>query len=319
VDVDAATQRGIVVMNTPGGNTISTAEHTFSMMMALARNIPQAQASMKEAKWDRKSFQGVELYNKTLGIIGLGRIGSEVARRAIAFGMRVLAYDPYLSLARAKSLQVEVVELNELFERADWITAHMPLSDETQGMIGRDAFARMKKGVRILNCARGGIVDEAALAEALSSGKVGGAARTGDDDLDPALHRGPGVLRHEVRSTVGRNDPHLVRDAQLLEHVHRVLHRLQVGLTAHDDAHEGSGHGSLQQLVAFRARDSGAPDSDPTSKVPVSRPPAADRPRRKVKRWQAGPRSVSPKLLAYRAPARPDAQPASFSYAPQWP
>jgi len=176
VDVDAATQRGIVVMNTPGGNTISTAEHTFSMMMALARNIPQAQASMKEAKWDRKSFQGIELYNKTIGIVGLGRIGGEVARRAIAFGMRALAYDPYLSLARAKSLQVELVELNDLFERADWITVHMPLSDETRGMIGRDAFARMKKGVRILNCARGGIVDEAALAEALKSGKVGGAA-----------------------------------------------------------------------------------------------------------------------------------------------
>lgn len=176
VDVDAATQRGVIVMNTPGGNTISTAEHTFSMMLSMARNIPQAHASMKNGQWDRKSFQGVELYNKTLGVVGLGRIGGEVARRAIAFGLRVLAYDPFLSMARAKSLQVEVVELNELLERSDIITVHMPFSDETKGMIGRPAFAKMKKGVRILNCARGGIVDEAALAEALESGKVAGAA-----------------------------------------------------------------------------------------------------------------------------------------------
>lgn len=176
VDVEAATQRGIVVMNTPSGNTISTAEHTFSMMLALARSIPQAHASMKDGKWDRKSFQGVELFNKTLGIVGLGRIGGEVARRAIAFGMRVLAYDPFVALARAKSLQVEPVELNDLLERADWITVHMPLSDETRSMINREALARTKPGVRILNCARGGIVDEVALAEALTSGHVAGAA-----------------------------------------------------------------------------------------------------------------------------------------------
>ncbi len=176
VDVDAATQRGMVVMNTPSGNTISTAEHTFSMMMALARNIPQAHLSIREGKWDRKSFLGTELYNKTLGIIGLGRIGSEVARRAIAFGMRVLAHDPFLSLSRAKSLQVELVDFNELIQRSDFITVHMPLSEETKGMIGHDAFAQMKMGARVLNCARGGMIDETALAEALASGKVSGAA-----------------------------------------------------------------------------------------------------------------------------------------------
>src|SRR5437868_5429148 len=125
VDVEAATQRGIVVMNTPSGNTISTAELTFSMLMALARKIPQAHMSMKEGKWDRKAFSGVELYNKTLGILGMGRIGSEVARRAIAFGMRVLAYDPYLTMSRAKALQVELVELNEIYPQADFITVHM--------------------------------------------------------------------------------------------------------------------------------------------------------------------------------------------------
>ncbi len=176
VDVDAATRRGIIVMNTPGGNTISTAEHTFSMMMALARNIPQAHGSMKAGKWDRKSFEGVELYNKTLGIVGMGRIGSEVARRAIAFGMRVLVYDPFLSLSRAKSLQVEVCELDEIYSRSDFITVHVPMTDETRGMINRDTIAKMKDGVRLINCARGGIINEKDLSDAIRSGKVAGAA-----------------------------------------------------------------------------------------------------------------------------------------------
>src|SRR5438552_3149183 len=147
VDVEAATQRGVVVMNTPSGNTISTAELTFSMLMALARNIPQAHMSMKAGEWNRKAFHGIELFNKTLGVLGMGRIGSEVARRAIIFGMRVLAYDPYLSLSRAKALQVELVELDEIYARADFITIHMPMSDETRGMINAAAFAKMKKGV----------------------------------------------------------------------------------------------------------------------------------------------------------------------------
>lgn len=176
VDVETATQRGIVVMNTPSGNTISTAELTFSMLMALARKIPQAHASMKAGEWNRKAFQGVELYNKTLGILGMGRIGTEVARRAIAFGMRVLAYDPYLTLSRANALQVELVELDEVFTRADFITVHMPMSDETKGMINAAAFAKMKPGARVLNCARGGIINEADLYEAIKSGKIAGAA-----------------------------------------------------------------------------------------------------------------------------------------------
>ena len=141
VDVDAATQRGIVVMNTPGGNTISTAELTFSMLMALARKIPQAHASMKAGEWNRKAFQGVELYNKTLGILGMGRIGTEVARRAIAFGMRVLAYDPYLTLSRANALQVELVELDEVFARCDFITD--PPAD-----VGGDEGDDQRGGVR---------------------------------------------------------------------------------------------------------------------------------------------------------------------------
>jgi len=177
VDVEAATQRGVVVMNTPGGNTISTAELTFSMLMALARRIPQAHMSMAAGQWNRKSFQGTELYTKTLGILGLGRIGSEVARRAIAFGMRVIAYDPYLTLSRAKALQVEVVEnVLDLYPQVDFLTVHMPMSDETRGMVDAEAFARMKHGVRVLNCARGGIINEADLRVALESGQVAGAA-----------------------------------------------------------------------------------------------------------------------------------------------
>ncbi len=177
VDVDAATQRGIVVMNTPSGNTISTAELTFSMLMALARKIPQAHASMKAGEWNRKAFSGSELNGKTLGILGMGRIGSEVARRAIVFGMTVVAYDPYLSHARAKALQVELVEsLDEIYPRCDFLTVHMPMTDETKGMVNAAAFAKMKKGVRVLNCARGGIVNETDLLAALQSGHVGGAA-----------------------------------------------------------------------------------------------------------------------------------------------
>ena len=177
VDVDAATARGIVVMNTPGGNTVSTAELTFSMLMALARKIPQAHASMKEGKWSRKDFQGTELYNKTLGILGMGRIGTEVAKRALAFGMKVIAYDPYISLARAKALQIDLKEnVDDLYRESAFITVHMPMTDETKGMVNAAAFAKMPKGVRVLNCARGGIINEADLSAAIQSGHVGGAA-----------------------------------------------------------------------------------------------------------------------------------------------
>jgi D-3-phosphoglycerate dehydrogenase / 2-oxoglutarate reductase len=177
VDVDAATQRGIVVMNTPGGNTISTAELTFSMLMALARKIPQAHVSMKEGKWSRKEFQGTELFHKTLGILGMGRIGGEVAKRAQAFGMKVVAYDPYLSLARAQALQVDLKEsVDDVYAAADFITVHMPMTDETKGMVNAAAFAKMKRGARILNCARGGILNETDLHAAILSGQIGGAA-----------------------------------------------------------------------------------------------------------------------------------------------
>lgn len=175
VDVEAATNHGVVVMNTPAGNTIATAELTFTHLLCGARPVPQAAASMKSGQWDRKSFSGIELFKKTLGIVGLGRIGGEVAKRAQAFGMRVLAYDPYLAPSRAKAMQVEGVTLDELLAQADYITVHMPLTDDTKYMIDEAAFEKCKKGLRIFNCARGGIIKESALIAALKSGKVAAA------------------------------------------------------------------------------------------------------------------------------------------------
>ncbi len=176
VDLEAATQKGIIVMNTPAGNTISTAEHTFSMILSLSRNIPQANASTKKGEWKRSKFMGVEVYGKTLGIVGFGRIGSEVAKRALSFGMKILAYDPFLSAEVAESIGVEIAELKKVLQEADYITVHTPLTDETRHMISDKEFALMKKGVRIINCARGGIIDEAALVKAIKELKVAGAA-----------------------------------------------------------------------------------------------------------------------------------------------
>ena len=177
VDVETATRRGVVVLNAPGGNTISTAEHAFSLLLSVARKIPQADANVRSKNWDKKNFEGVELYNKTLGVIGMGRIGSELSRRAISFGMRVVAYDPYLSATRARSLQVELVdELDDLLTSADFISLHTPLTPETRHILDAARLAKTKRGVRIINCARGGLVDEAALAQALRDGQIAGAA-----------------------------------------------------------------------------------------------------------------------------------------------
>lgn len=176
VDVEAATKKGIIVLNAPDGNTISTAELTIAMMLALARNIPQAHASLKSGAWDRKSFTGVEISGKTLGIVGMGRIGTEVAKRMLAMNMTVLAYDPFLTTDKAESLGIKLVDLDTIITQSDFITVHTPLTPETKGLFGAKEFARMKKGVRLINCARGGIYDEAALAEAIKNGHVAGAA-----------------------------------------------------------------------------------------------------------------------------------------------
>ncbi|MDR3535918.1 MAG: phosphoglycerate dehydrogenase [Acetobacteraceae bacterium] len=176
VDLRSATTRGVVVMNTPYGNTITTAEHAIAMMFALARQIPEASASTKAGKWEKNRFMGVELTAKTLGLIGCGNIGSIVADRAVGLKMKVIAYDPYLSEKKAMDLGVEKVEFEDLLARADIITLHTPLTDATRNILSRESLAKTKKGVRIINCARGGLVDEAALADAIRSGLVAGAA-----------------------------------------------------------------------------------------------------------------------------------------------
>ncbi|MBO8127048.1 MAG: phosphoglycerate dehydrogenase [Firmicutes bacterium] len=176
IDLEAATSRGVVVVNAPEGNTISTAEHTVALMMALSRHIPQANQSLKEGRWDRKKFLGTELTGKVLGIIGFGRVGSTVARIAQGLNMQVLAYDPYITEERARDMGVTAASLEEIFAQADYITVHTPKTPETENLINKETLAKMKDGVRIINCARGGIVNQEDLVEALRSGKVAGAA-----------------------------------------------------------------------------------------------------------------------------------------------
>ncbi|HTJ01138.1 MAG TPA: phosphoglycerate dehydrogenase [Dongiaceae bacterium] len=197
VDVEAATQHGVVVMNTPGGNTVTTAELTFTMILSLARKVPQAVASMVAGRWDRKEFSGVELSGKTLGVLGMGRIGGEVAKRALAFGMKVVAYDPFLTEARAQALGVELAtDLDAVYRVADFITVHMPVTDMTRGMLNAAAFAKMKPNVRIVNCARGEIIVDADLIAALDSGKVAAAG------LD-VFHEEPLAADHPFRKHPG--------------------------------------------------------------------------------------------------------------------
>jgi D-3-phosphoglycerate dehydrogenase len=176
VDIPAATARGIIVMNTPFGNSITTAEHAITLMLALARQIPEADASTRAGKWEKNKFLGVEIFGKTLGVIGCGNIGSIVADRALGMKMKVVAYDPYLSDERALDLGVEKVRLEELLRRADFITLHTPLTEKTRNIINSDALKLAKPGLRLINCARGGLIDEGALFEALSSGRIAGAA-----------------------------------------------------------------------------------------------------------------------------------------------
>ena len=176
VDLDAATKRGIVVMNTPGGNAVAVAEHTFALMLALARHLVRADSTMHAGKWEKKTLQGTELRGKTLGIVGLGRVGVEVSRRAIAFGMKVVAHDPYVAPSLAQQLNITLGSLDEVFAQSDYITLHVGLTPQTQGMINADSIRKMKKGVRLINCARGELLNEPAVIEALQSGQLGGAA-----------------------------------------------------------------------------------------------------------------------------------------------
>jgi D-3-phosphoglycerate dehydrogenase len=176
IDVPAATMRGVVVMNAPDGNTITTAEHTIALLISLARSIPQASSSLKSGRWERKKFIGVELQGKTLGVVGLGRIGRVVASRARAMGMTIVAYDPFIAQEQARDLEIELAPLEDVFARADFLTVHTPLTAETRGIIDREVLSKMKPGARIINCARGGLVDEEALYDAIKNGTIAGAA-----------------------------------------------------------------------------------------------------------------------------------------------
>jgi D-3-phosphoglycerate dehydrogenase len=189
IDVSAATHRGIVVMNTPGGNTVSTAEHTISLMMALSRNIPQANESLHSGRWDRNKFTGTQLAGKILGVVGLGRVGMAVAKRALGLEMKVIGFDPFMSPERAAQQGIETaINLDDLIPRCDYITVHTPLTAETRALLGAPRIARMRRGVRLINCARGGIIDEAALAEAIRSGHVAGAALDVFEQEPPGAH-----------------------------------------------------------------------------------------------------------------------------------
>jgi len=203
VDVPAATKRGIAVMNTPGGNNITTAEHAIALLISMVRHVPQATASMKAGKWDKKSFMGMEIYNRTLGVIGLGRIGRIVAERARGLGMKVIVHDPFLSEAAAGRGEVELVSFDDLLARADAITVHVPRTSDTTGLLGEAAFAKAKPGLLVVNCARGGIVDEDALLAALESGQVGGAA------LDVFVEEPPGAGHPLVNHPKVICTPHL--------------------------------------------------------------------------------------------------------------
>src|SRR5580765_2856029 len=176
VDLDAATAAGVLVMNTPGGNAVSVAEHTLALMLAMARYIPQATASTKSGKWEKKKFLGSELRGKTLGIVGLGSIGREVVKRARSFEMRILAHDPYVTSQIARDLNVDLVGLPQLYDQSDYITLHVSLTPETENLLSHQAFDQMKPGVRVVNCARGELIDDEALRVAIESGKVAGAA-----------------------------------------------------------------------------------------------------------------------------------------------
>lgn len=188
IDIGAASERGVIVMNTPGANTVATAEHTMALLLALCRHVPQATASLRSGQWERKRFKGIEVRSKTIGIVGLGRVGRRVARRCRAFGMDVICYDPYLSGERAELMKVDQVSLDELLERSDFITLHAALTSDTRGIIGSEALTRTKRGVRIVNAARGDLIDEDALIEALRDGRVAGAALDvlTDEPPDPA-------------------------------------------------------------------------------------------------------------------------------------
>jgi len=242
IDLPAATRRGILVMNTPGGNTISAAEHTVSMLLSLARNIPQAHESLRRGEWERKKFTGTEVFEKTLGVIGLGKIGREVALRCRGLGMRVLGYDPVIAPEVAARMEIEFVPLEDMYRRADFITVHTPLTAATRSLLNDAAFAQCKHGVRVINCARGGIIDEGALLRALESGKANGAA------LDVFEKEPPGdlpLLKHpRVIAT-----PHLGASTEEAQEKVALQIAHQIADALHGRAYTGVVNGAVMQLT----------------------------------------------------------------------
>lgn len=249
VDKVAASKHGIVVMNTPGGNTITTAEHTIAMIFAVARKIPQANASMANGAWEKKKFMGTELYNKTLGIIGLGNIGGEVARRMQSLGMLVIAFDPFLSEEKANEMGIEKIEVSELIKRSDFITVHTPLTNETKNLIRAETIKTMKDGVYIINCARGGIINEKDLYAALESGKVAGAALDVFEQEPPVNN--PLIGHDKVVST-----PHLGASTQEAQE--------NVALAVAEQIVDYLVHGTIRNAVNF--------PSIPADQIPVLQP-----------------------------------------------
>ena len=235
VDVAAATEAGVVVMNTPSGNTIATAELTCAMMLSITRKVPAADASMKSGGWDRKTFKGTELFGKTLGVVGMGRIGTEVTKRMQAFGMNVITYSPILSAAMAKELNVEMVTMDDIYKRSDYITFHVPLTNETKGLINKDAITKMKHGVKLINCARGGIIVEEDLIDALKEGQVGAAA------LD-VYTKEPLPADHPLRST-----PNLVMTPHLGASSKEA--QIRVGIEIAESITEYLQHGEIRNAV----------------------------------------------------------------------
>ena len=242
IDLPAATRRGILVMNTPGGNTVSAAEHTVSMLMSLARNIPQAHMSLVRGEWERKKFTGTEVFEKTLGVVGLGKIGREVALRCRGLGMRVLGYDPLVAPEVAAKAEIELVPLEEIYRRADFITVHTPLTPATRGLLNDATLAQCKNGVRIVNCARGGIIDEGALLRALQSGRVAGAA------LDVFEKEPPGesaLLKHpRVIAT-----PHLGASTEEAQEKVALQVAQQMADALHGRSYTGVVNGAVMQLT----------------------------------------------------------------------
>ncbi len=242
IDLPAATRRGILVMNTPGGNTVSAAEHTVSLLLSLARNIPQAHMSLSRGEWERKKFTGTEVFGKTLGVIGLGKIGREVALRCRGLGMRLIGYDPVTAPEVAAKMDIESVSLEEIYRRADFITVHTPLTETTRGLLNDSTLARCKKGVRVINCARGGIINEGALLRALESGRVGGAAL---DVFEVEPPRGSPLLNHpRVIAT-----PHLGASTEEAQEKVALLIARQMADALRGRSYAGVVNGAVMQLM----------------------------------------------------------------------